>query len=908
MAKQHFYARVPAKISMFNRADGMDTFACSEGITREFIESNLAQVYDIKIKKEELALIRDGKLPPVYFQFKSKDGSFVQSCLTLLPKDFTGERCAHLVHSLVLSEEEKHNLIGCNDYKMLNTEMFQKDLLFYDMLSPQSTSDDNYPLATYRYAKNDAPSELLDMMDNAMLRRVIYAMLSTACKKMKAVYFSIPDETDTSWAVTTFFNKLIQIFPYHMRGFLPFVSYVSEYSKCAFATVKGIPSLAVEIPSAKGAYFNFVARFHSGVNDDNVASQHRVVNFLSELVTDDILRAEFVKFCDDAVKRKPDLAVPTLQNVDDLVFLFMQGCGHFEEHTIIPNDTKVYEFFCAYDKNKIALSDEFRVMAMKCLQRYPNTHTAIPSNVFSKTSKLYPSEVLPVKYTVMGIVLDLMHTNVMRDKIFKFVSANYPTEEASSKALINQHFIRVFYGGFLQTQLIAFFGKNFKEEPEETRDIIVEKFSLAIRTQAIQQHILQFFSSYYTILTPKQKEILYATYFAMLPEGDNLAVCLTQIIDTNIRTEPQEFIAEYKEKLLDYIELEQKKKEHKGFFVLMANAPFCVADIVYKIFTQWSSRKIFTEYIAFICTLELEKMVDCFCDIWRSVPYMDKVIATKFACEVKNSFRLNSKTNQLLSLIDVKEKLVSTLCTGVQSTSELFARTIIDDIINPEIAVHINDVFKEDNGIDYMITYTKINPEIVHDSHYHDVALYLEFEEMAKRHERVGMVKAACQFSKIKSLRKDIACTIAKRFFDKDASLKIEDFSTLALIKILHGVLFSETFAFLSVYNDLLVLLDRHSSLASQEEKAMQYILENAKVLKDFFEDDMLSPKMIADDAEVWLLMKTYLETCDKVERKTFIALVKESTGADKIILEKSEKIHKAETKNNFFSRLFSRK
>ena len=51
MAKQHFYSRVPARISMYNRADSFDTFAHSEGLDREFIERELAPVYENKLNK-----------------------------------------------------------------------------------------------------------------------------------------------------------------------------------------------------------------------------------------------------------------------------------------------------------------------------------------------------------------------------------------------------------------------------------------------------------------------------------------------------------------------------------------------------------------------------------------------------------------------------------------------------------------------------------------------------------------------------------------------------------------------------------------------------------------------------------------------------------------------------------------
>ena len=106
MAKQHFYSRVPARGSLYNRADGFDTFAHSQGLSREFIERELSAVYENKLTKQDGEAIRTGKMPAVYSQSCLKSGALVQSCVSYLPKDYTGERSAYLCHSLILSEEE----------------------------------------------------------------------------------------------------------------------------------------------------------------------------------------------------------------------------------------------------------------------------------------------------------------------------------------------------------------------------------------------------------------------------------------------------------------------------------------------------------------------------------------------------------------------------------------------------------------------------------------------------------------------------------------------------------------------------------------------------------------------------------------------------------------------------------
>ena len=54
MALQHFYSRVPAKISMYNRTDSFDTFICSAGVSRDFALKELAQVNDLKLTVHEI--------------------------------------------------------------------------------------------------------------------------------------------------------------------------------------------------------------------------------------------------------------------------------------------------------------------------------------------------------------------------------------------------------------------------------------------------------------------------------------------------------------------------------------------------------------------------------------------------------------------------------------------------------------------------------------------------------------------------------------------------------------------------------------------------------------------------------------------------------------------------------------
>ena len=92
MAYQHFYSRVPSRVSMFNKVDGFDTFAASDVFTRAYVEENLLPITSFAPGKYEAAYIRTGKLPPIYWRYVNAAGDTVLSSVSFIARDYTGER------------------------------------------------------------------------------------------------------------------------------------------------------------------------------------------------------------------------------------------------------------------------------------------------------------------------------------------------------------------------------------------------------------------------------------------------------------------------------------------------------------------------------------------------------------------------------------------------------------------------------------------------------------------------------------------------------------------------------------------------------------------------------------------------------------------------------------------------
>ncbi|MGN1235059.1 MAG: hypothetical protein ACI4U2_03665, partial [Christensenellaceae bacterium] len=434
MAFQHFFSRVPARMSMFNRTDSFDTFAHSEGLTREWIERELSSVYDNRPTKEEVDLIRRNLLPPVYTQAVLRSGEMVQSKFTYLPFDYTGERRAYLVHSLVLTEEERAFVSSADGKTMLNPDLFDGDLEAFDLTAPDASPDSRYPMKEITLKDVPPLQELAKAYPVKVMKNFILALLMVSCNKGKGVNFVLPESlADVSEAALRFMNGILQIFPYQIRAGLSFVTYISDYTRFPTFKVKCMIAERAETGIPKGILVRFDKRTCEGIRNEDMEANEPIVNFFYGLLSNNEVRRDFLSFMEYAAKQNPKLEQLNLKTLGEFIFLFRQCSGYFREAEVLPSDEKINEFMAIYEKHREALSQEHRIAAVKCLAHYPKRHTEIPKAVFQRVQKLYASETPAVQRSVMNVVLDLIHTDIMRDKLFTFIKKVYASEPADSK-------------------------------------------------------------------------------------------------------------------------------------------------------------------------------------------------------------------------------------------------------------------------------------------------------------------------------------------------------------------------------------------------------------------------------------------------------------------------------------------
>lgn len=753
MAKQHFYSRVPAKMSMFNRADGYDTFAHSKELEREFIKKELAAVYENKLSKNDIEAVRTGKMPRVYSQTCLRSGDVVQACVTYLPRDYTGERSAYLCHSMILSRQEQEKLCrpGCG---VLNQGMFPVPQM--DFLAPEAAVNADYPEQEYIPVPAEDPKALVEQYEPELLKKFMYALLAVFFAKGKTVHFKLPcEDAEVSEAALDFLSAVLTVIPRRAKEELSFATYVTDAGQYSAAKLKCMAAHCPEIPPAKGIFFDLATGLVTGLPSADVMEK-APVSFFCSLLENAALREEFLLFMDRAMAAMPKLDKLNMKSLSDLVFLFGGASGLYPQQTILPDDAKVYDMLCVYEKYRDALNEENRRNIYKCLERYPQEHTAIPKNIFSKLAKLYPSEPESVKQMAMQVVLELIHTDIMREKLFTFIKNNYDQETAETRTLITSDLCRVFYGGFLQPQILSFFRKYFAHEPEQARDAIFEKLMLTVRTESVQQQILEFLDENYESLSDRQKDLFYATFFEMLPEADGLAAELIQLVDRKISDASQERKTQVQEKIAELLENADRRQENPLLPLLCKNDGFSCDTVTALVFGKWNTKKIFTEYLQQLSQKPLIERVNALFRINEVVAGMGEAAQSKAVLALDQLFDEKEPGVTLYDWLEADKIAEERLTVGQNGVAYLLRLKVIQ----PAIVNALMDVFNIRLGKDGLKTveqYAQKNSALRAAEPYKVVRLFRDWKEAAERKDAQSTFGDLKQFPEDPELRRMMA-------------------------------------------------------------------------------------------------------------------------------------------------------
>ena len=812
--KQHFYSRVPSRIAMFYKSNGFDTFACSEDVSRDLIEKDLAILLEQRLSPEELGLLRNDKLSPVYCHFSTKDGDFIESCVSFLNSDYTGERSSYLVHSLLFDEKEE-KLAHYNDkYKTIIKDMYINDLSSFDITSPQAKPDRMYPEKAWKNEDLSEPIKwLIERFDALTLKKLIFALTLAICGKYKSVYVVIPNGENTDVAVK-FFNSIIMIFPYHMRKYLSFVSRVHDFNKYSGFKFKIMSDKMGIAPQNKGVTINFISNLTYNIKDSDLKIAGIIPDFLYRLINHDEERYAFFNFVNRIVTTIPDFKGLDIKVLVELVSLFRSSCGFYEEKTVLPDDDSIMNYLNIYEKYRDGLTDEYRMNGMMAFKRYPNNYVLIPRTVFNKLTKIYPDEIAGTKHIIMNVCLDLIHTDLMRSQLFAFIRSSYDAEDEESKESILKNLANVLYGGFLLSPIIEMFKKYFDTQKEEIREIILRKLFLSIRTNEIQQPLFEFVSEKYNIFTESEKELFYNVAAEHLPEGDELAKNLLNLCDTHILEEPDELKNYYSKALCKVLLKEDKTKEKLLLPLVSASSGFTFYEITKVVFTSWRKRKIATEFITLSCKGTLAERVTKIVKMWELVQNeIEDNLMKKFINAVIDGFDANPCQCEVGEIFDAQVNLVLGLQMVDNPLSDSFALEFNTQVINKLLKKALVDVFKSPTpeAVEKVVNYAQYNEIIKQEPNYPALELYLKIKEAIKVLDYDLLFNSLDEIMKYKEVTKKVATYLSIDVINKYNNETFDDLinENLLICYVVTNKLRYNQYRFSNVYDNLIEMMNK---------------------------------------------------------------------------------------------------
>ncbi len=728
MALQHFYSRVPARLSMYERTDSFDTFIKSSMIDEKFIKDNLLPLCVMKLSANEMNLIRDGKFTTAYAQYTSKNGeTLIQSVISYIPLDFTGERSSYMVHSLIYNDEEKSKILSSNKYSLLNKKLFKTNIDEFDITNKNGKPIEDAEEVVVTSEKYDSPEQFATKYSPTIVKRFIYALLQSATPKGKNVYITLNvNISELSDHALKFINSITQIFPYHVRNKMSFITFLTDPKRYDnLIRIKFMPKEFMNIQIGKSYQFDMTSKLLDGIRDEEYKSHEVIIDFLYELLTDDKLREKFHGFYDHIVSQNTKLSTLDIKDFTNVVLLFRQSCGKYDEKFVIPEDKDVLNLLNVYDSYKQYLKEKDKCEILNCIQRYAKARIIIPPQIFAKISKIYQGEEPKVKTSVMANILELIHTDAMREKLFSFIKSNYSKETQKNRSIISEDLSRVFYGGFIQSQILGLFSQYFEDETPQTKTIILERLLLAIRTQSIQDKILEFLDKYYEAFTPNQKERVYKTFYEMIPENDNLTKKILNFINNHFDLEGNSYKKKIDASITELIEIDDKKKTRFLCDLVISLKGRLEGIVINKVFTIWSSKAIYSRYLESLTTQNAEEIAESLVKAWTYGYEMTSGSSKKLldkAVEALNTI----KGLKLYTIIDFDEKLKATIMNpdyrklneipeDYNANIETFYNNIKKAFINNFVCDHLLDAFNQKlrkDGIDYIFEYAETNTYI----------------------------------------------------------------------------------------------------------------------------------------------------------------------------------------------------
>ena len=758
MSYQHFYSRVPARVSLYNKRDGFDTFAQSSALDPNFVLRELSVLYADKLNIHDPVRIRRGEIPVVYSQAPTLSGRVAQTAVSYIPFDFTGERSAYLAHTLVFTDEEKRFVLANPTVDIFNPDMFITEVSKFHLTAPNAIANSACQEIGYIPLTAADHRARISEYNPEMVKSFIFAVIHALCQGNKSVFFRLPgDDATLSRRAVDFINSIMSVLPYRLRERLSFVSYVSDPAAYPGFKVKCVSSSVSSVSEQLGAFYDFSSNTVTGQFFDYEKNK-AYASFFYTLYKYARIKDTFHAYVENILD-KCDSALD-MKAVKEICLLFWQCSGFYVEKSVLASDDAISSFLDIYSKYREGLYVPYRVQAYRCLGRFADEQRALPDSVFSRISDLYPTECVEARAVVLDVLLRLIHLDLMRDTIFCFVTRNYYSETDGVKAAIMGNLCSVFYGGFLQSNLLAFFDMQFRSEPESTRDLILDKLLLSIRTPEIQRQIVVFLDRHYVALTPAQRLKVCTTCLENIPECDVLSALLVSLVNRRIGRESGELRTLMNDKLSEMLAWGLSYGDGRLAAIFIEHPGFCEDIVVRHALTQSVGSEII---VGLLAAMPAYKRAD---KLMRAYKLSLGLAAGSYVALLQRfaTIPVAVAPTTLKEILRQSKTAEATIPSEVEGT---FRHIIVYPALR--FTLHQAFITPGDDSLEAVIKYAEDNPVIAESGEYRLIADYLEMVKKCQIGDIESALKTAIRMPVSVELRTSIANYLGVTSYDPDS-------------------------------------------------------------------------------------------------------------------------------------------
>ncbi len=856
MAYQHFYSRVPSRVSLYNKIDGFDTFAHSVGIDREFILGELSAVYTGLLGLHNPIKIRRGEIPVVYTQAALSSGRLVHSSVKYLPTDFTGERSAYFTHSLILNDDEREAAFRRVDTDVFNRDMFITDISLFNLTSRGVTSNPACAERAYIPRPLSDARAAISPYHPDMMKSFIYSLLLALCEGGREVYFRLPvPDAALSDAAVDFFNALMTVIPYSLRERMSFASFVSSEAAYPGFQLKCASSGLATVNTERAVLYDFAGGSVTGMTAENERGV-MLSGFIYSLFAQPKIREAFLEFVRGIEEKHPDLTLD-IKALKELTFLFWGCSGFYVESSVLPDDDAICRLLDIYEKYGAGLTTRHRVQIYKCLGRYSDGQIAIPDSVFSRVSRLYPTDCVEAKAVALEVMLNLIHVDLMRDSLFCFITRNYMRETAEVKAEIISNLSRVFYGGFLQSNILAFFDLYFRREPVHTRDIILDKLLLSIRTPEIQGQIIVFLDRHYAVFTREQKLKVCNTILEMMPECDGLSALMVSLLNRRIGCEEVDILRIMRTKLSEILAATLAAGDGRLAAMFIENEGFCEEIALAHAINQLPGSEII---LGILAAMPGATRADKLIRAYAIAEGINRGLYPAFIYRLAGGVVAvwPSTLSEMLKVDAVAEKELPA------DMLEPFRQIAI----YPAVIFTLHQAFSSEGGVygvEAAITYANKNPYIASTAEYRVIVDYLEICRRCDLGDVEDAFKLAIGLPAVPELRQSIAAYMRANAYKPDS----QDAETMAAYELMMdylstgSVALGECYArYLKYFEDIHTEEGRMSSKAVAKHAAadsVELLISSASEIANAH--DSLAAIVMSDESGLRSAIREFIES-----------------------------------------------